>query len=77
MRLASLLPDTHCYSIPVFSNGWLASFTKRHNLKSFKSYGESGGTHTNGIDKRLRILQSELAKNELCNICNLDETGLF
>jgi len=59
------------------SNGWLAGFKRRHQIKSFKVCGESG-TVTEEISRACRTQTQELLKEfPPDNIYNCDETALL
>lgn len=59
------------------SNGWLESFRKRHFI-SFKALsGESAQVDKRCVDNWKECLPLITKDYELCNIWNLDETGLF
>ena len=61
------------------SNGWLASFKNRHNLKEMKRHGEAGSADEEIVEKeRQRIRDLIKTKGYAWNdIFNMDETGLF
>uniref|UniRef100_H3GYN9 HTH CENPB-type domain-containing protein n=1 Tax=Phytophthora ramorum TaxID=164328 RepID=H3GYN9_PHYRM len=58
---------------PTWSNGWLQKFNARHGFGSFKSHGESGSA----VEASISHLQTKLKQYDLCNVFNMDETGLF
>ena len=60
-----------------FSNGWLDRFKRRHNIKSFRRFGESGSVDMQRIEEALPRLRAELDQFEWRDIYNMDETGLF
>ena len=63
--------------VPVFSNGWIQSFNKRNGLKQRLQHGESGDARMEGIEERLAAIKERIAAYNLCDIYNMDETGLF
>ncbi|CAG8686848.1 10599_t:CDS:2, partial [Dentiscutata heterogama] len=62
---------------PEFSNGWLYSFQKRHNFHKIKLYGESSSANMVAINLNLLIIICTINHYSLCDIYNMDETGLF
>ena len=67
----------HSTKVPVFSNGWIQSFNKRNGLKQRLQHGESGDARMEGIEERLAAIKERIAAYNLCDIYNMDETGLF
>jgi Tc5 transposase DNA-binding domain len=61
------------------SNGWLESFKDRHGLKEMKQHGESALASADTMEKERKRIQELIMKYgyELCDIFNMDETGLF
>lgn len=62
---------------PVFSEGWLWKFQKRHGLMSFNFSGESGSADLNAVRENLPQLRSIVEQFQPCDVFNMDETGLF
>ena len=60
-----------------FSDGWLKKFLARHELRSIKMQGESGSADVEAIEKALPDLQETMSRYQLCDVFNMDETGLF
>jgi hypothetical protein len=60
-----------------FSNGWLEAFKKRHGIRSYRRFGESGSVNTDVIADSLPRLRETLDKFEWKDIYNMDETGLM
>jgi hypothetical protein len=72
--LERLHPDVPKFE---FSNGWLAKFKQRHQIRSHHRFSESGATNTEIIEESLPCIRTILDKYALANIYNMDETGLF
>lgn len=51
-----------------FSNGWLQSFKKRHNIKSYKKHGESGSTDQVAAARELPNLREVTGAYDLKDI---------
>ena len=61
------------------SDGWLAKFKKRHNIKLQRPHGESGAADLEGVDvaqKVIPLIISELGYT-LDTVYPMDETGLY
>jgi Tc5 transposase DNA-binding domain/Helix-turn-helix domain (DUF4817) len=58
------------------SNGWLGSFKNRHGLKEMKRHGEAASSSAEKERKRIQELIIKYGYR-LCDIFNMDETGLF
>jgi Tc5 transposase DNA-binding domain len=61
------------------SNGWLKSFKDRHGLKEMKQHGEAASASADTMEKERKRIQELIVKYgyELCDIFNMNETGLF
>lgn len=59
-----------------FSNGWLEKFKKRHHIRSFRCFGESGSVDMVSVELALPAIKERLDSFELRDIYNMDETGL-
>jgi hypothetical protein len=59
------------------SEGWLSNFKKRHNVSMHIRHGEAYGVDENLISQTLPLIQDIVRNYELCNIFNIDESGLF
>ena len=59
------------------SNGWLAKFKSRYNIKSFKIHGESGDVDRSELVKQRKALKKITNNYKLEDIYNMDETSLF
>ena len=61
------------------SDGWLAKFKTRHNLKNRKRHGEAASSNPEAVKQDQQRLQNLIAQHGywLCDIFNMDETGLF
>ncbi len=57
------------------SEGWLTRFKKRN--KNFKPHGEAGSADLAEVEAERERIKAILAKYELRDIYNMDETGLF
>lgn len=62
---------------PRFSNGWLAGFKQRYNLKQRLRPGESGGVDDSAIAEHLLAVQTTIQNLHPSDVYNYDETGLF
>jgi hypothetical protein len=62
---------------PIFSNGWLASFNKRHSFREHRIHGESGDAQMTDIEDTLAVIKEKIARYEPKEVYNMDETGLF
>ena len=61
------------------SDGWLTHFKDRMGLKEMKRHGEAASSGAETVERERKRIQ-ELIKEygyELCDIFNMDETGLF
>lgn len=61
------------------SDGWLAALKRRCGLKEFKRHGEAASADPATIEQeRLRIQELIVYEEyDLCDVFNMDETGLF
>ena len=61
------------------SDGWLAGFKARHNIKLQHSKGESGSADLEGVDIARTLVGQIITElgYQLDNIYNMDETGLY
>jgi hypothetical protein len=61
------------------SNGWLASYKARHNLKQMTRHGEAGSAENEVVERERERIQDLIKKKGYTwnNIFNMDETGLF
>src|SRR2546423_5551309 len=59
------------------SEGWVKRFCQRNGFRQFRLHGESGSAQMEGIEETLAVIKEKLAKYELHDIYNMDETGLF
>lgn len=62
---------------PVLSEGWLTRFKERNGLKERKKHGEAGSQSIATADAERKRVQEICQLFKLCDIYNLDETGLF
>ena len=60
-----------------FSNGWLDSFKDCANLCQIKCHGEAGLVLDTAVALAWEEVQKKLEDYQICNIYNIDETGLF
>ncbi|KAH9468531.1 hypothetical protein Pst134EA_033366 [Puccinia striiformis f. sp. tritici] len=59
------------------SGGWLESFKKRHQLKSYRKHGEAASADITVVESEVERVK-EITKDYLLkDIFNMDETGLF
>jgi hypothetical protein len=72
--LAKLYPGHRAFE---FSNGWLEAFKNRHDIKSYRCFGESGSANMAMIEESLPRIRLTLDQYERRDIYNMDETGLF
>lgn len=59
------------------SNGWLDSFKKRHGIRQYQRFGESGEVDMAYVESERPKIRKILDQYELCDIYNMDETGFF
>jgi len=61
------------------SNGWLECFKDRNGLKEMKQHGEAASANASTVEQERKRIQELIKKYgyELCDIFNMDETGLF
>ncbi|XP_052221853.1 tigger transposable element-derived protein 6-like [Dreissena polymorpha] len=59
------------------SNGWLGRFRERHNINFAAVCGESNSVNQVTVDDWVERLPTILAGYDLCDVFNMDETGLF
>ena len=62
---------------PVLSKGWLTRFKEWNGLKDWKKHSEAGSQRVATADVKRKQVQEICLLFKLCNIYNLDETGLF
>lgn len=60
-----------------FSNGWLQRFKIANGIKSFTGHGESGSVDLEAAKPRIEAIVAELARFNVEDIYNCDETGLY
>jgi hypothetical protein len=72
--LAELYPGHGAFEI---SNGWLEAFKNRHDIKSYRRFGDSGLANMAVIEESLPQIRLTLDQYERRDIYNMDETGLF
>ena len=59
------------------SDGWLSEFKTRYSFKSYRLLGEAASAPVQDLDETRSKLRETLAKFQLEDIFNADETGLF
>jgi hypothetical protein len=69
--LAELYPGHGAFE---FSNGWLEAFKNRHDIKSYRRFGESGSANMAVFKESLPQIRLTLDQYERCDIYNIDET---
>ncbi|CEG45541.1 DNA-binding centromere protein B (CENP-B) [Plasmopara halstedii] len=60
-----------------YSNGWLQRFEERNKSRRICIHGESGAADQAVVDAVLPALLAVIARYELKDVFNMDETGLF
>ena len=63
--------------LPEFSNRWLQKFNEQNGLWSYKFHGKAGSVNTDNVKSAQGQLQVTLKDYSLCDVFNMDETGLF
>lgn len=71
------LPHERSFDPLKFSDGWLANFKKRWNLRFFKLYGESGDADIETLDTELPTLKEIVRSYDPKDVFNAAECGLF
>lgn len=71
------LPMYSRKDLPIFSNGWLQGFKKRHNLKERSRHGEAGSIAHSVIEEQMTGIRAILQHAQKEDVYNCDETGLF
>jgi hypothetical protein len=69
-----------CYQgmeVPMFSNGWLNSFKKRHQIKSRARFGEEASINNTLIQQQITQVQAIARMYPPCDVYNCDETGIY
>ena len=74
---ASIYSSDNALSTFTASDGWLAGFKTRYNLKSYRLHGEAASAPLQELDESRNKLQEILANYQPEDIFNADETGLF
>ncbi len=61
------------------SNGWLAQFKDRNGLREWKRHGEAALANNEIVEQKQTQIQNLIKEGQyqLCDIYNMDETGLF
>ncbi|MBA0759550.1 hypothetical protein Gotri_022420 [Gossypium trilobum] len=60
-----------------FSIGWLEQFKARHEIKSYRRFGESGSVVMENIEDALPQIRAKWEKFYWKDIYHMDETYLF
>ncbi|MBA0861999.1 hypothetical protein Goshw_003361 [Gossypium schwendimanii] len=60
-----------------FSIGWLKRFKARHEIKSYRRFGESGSVVMENIEDALPQIRAKLENFDWKDIYNMDKKGLF
>ena len=62
-----------------YSNGWLYGFKQRHGISLHAIHGEAASVSNEIVQDGRRRIQNllQLSQYDLCNVYNMDETGLF
>jgi DDE superfamily endonuclease/Tc5 transposase DNA-binding domain len=77
-ELWAALPQHDNIEEPKWSNSWLEGFKKRYKIKEYVQHGEASSATTDNPDNitQMEALQHLCTKYKLCDILNMDETGL-
>jgi hypothetical protein len=77
-ELWNALPQYDNIKMPKFSNGWLNRFKGRYKIKEYVQHREAASAATGNPDNIVQMEETQqlCTKYELCNILNMDETGL-
>jgi hypothetical protein len=72
------LPQYDNIKEPKWSNGWLEGFKKRYKIKEYVQHGEASSAAIDNPDNitQMEALRYLYTKYKLCDILNMDETGL-
>jgi hypothetical protein len=62
---------------PKFSTGWLEGFKARYLIKSYKKHGEDANVDVEKSAEAIHNIRSQTALYALCDIYNIDESGLY
>lgn len=65
------------HPIPLFSNGWLRGFKKRHNIKLRTYHGEAGSLDQTLLPEQREEMRRLVEEYDPADVYNCDETGLF
>lgn len=60
-----------------FSNGWLARFQNRHDLKFRRVHGEALSADVDALNKAIPEIRAKISKYSRRDVWNADEFGLF
>jgi hypothetical protein len=60
-----------------FSSGWLETFKSRHDIRSYRCFGESGFIDMAALANTLPAIRDVLDQYAWKDIYNMDEIGLF
>ncbi|KAI0993876.1 hypothetical protein K3495_g14307 [Podosphaera aphanis] len=60
-----------------WSNGWIARFKTRHNIKEYKTHGERGSADFSSIERLRSDIRDMLSNYAPADVYNMDETRLF
>jgi hypothetical protein len=77
-ELWNALPQYNNIEMPKFSNSWLNRFKGRYKIKKYMQHREAASAATGNPDNIVQIKETRrlCTKYELCNILNIDKTGL-
>lgn len=61
----------------IASDGWLAKFKKRYNIRQINKAGEANSAPLETLEEERKILQEVIEQYDLCDVYNVDETGKY
>jgi hypothetical protein len=71
------MPQYKDHAVPAFSNGWIARFQARHNIKQRIQFGELASVKTVDVEQEMLLIRRTLALYAPEDIYNCDESGLL
>ena len=76
-QFSKRIPALICLPEPKFSNGWIAGFKRRYNIKRYRQHGEAGSAKNIDSEERMVELRKLVDEYGTEDTYNLDESGLF
>ena len=61
----------------IASDGWLAKFKKRYNIRQINKAREANSASLETLEEEHKILQEIIEQYDLCDVYNVDETGKY